>query len=255
MAVSIDTVYQKVLALANKEQRGYITPQEFNLFADMAQKEIFEQYFYDKNQWARQHGSEFGYSDMLSNLDEKIGMFEDITSSNNITLLNQYGDANLSKDLPDLYRLGQVRVKYPANARYVVAELVSAKEFRLIQQSPLTKQSVKRPVYIRYHKGYDRIKIYPNPTNDDGSAIRGGTTDNVSVDHVFKPSKPKWGYVMVYEKALYDADRSTNFDLHPSEESELVYKVLKYAGISLQKQDIMQAGVGMEQAQAAQEKK
>ena len=31
--VSIDTVYQRVLALANKEQRGYITPQEFNLFA------------------------------------------------------------------------------------------------------------------------------------------------------------------------------------------------------------------------------
>ena len=31
MAVSIDTVYQRVLTLANKEQRGYITPQEFNL--------------------------------------------------------------------------------------------------------------------------------------------------------------------------------------------------------------------------------
>ena len=30
--ISIDTVYQKVLAVANKEQRGYITPQEFNLF-------------------------------------------------------------------------------------------------------------------------------------------------------------------------------------------------------------------------------
>ena len=27
--ISIDTVYQRVLAIANKEQRGYITPQEF----------------------------------------------------------------------------------------------------------------------------------------------------------------------------------------------------------------------------------
>ena len=44
--VNINTVYQKVLAIANKEKRGYITPQEFNLFADQAQKEIFEQYFY-----------------------------------------------------------------------------------------------------------------------------------------------------------------------------------------------------------------
>ena len=51
MAISIDTVYQRVLALANKEQRGYITPQEFNLLANQAQVEIFEQYFYDINQF------------------------------------------------------------------------------------------------------------------------------------------------------------------------------------------------------------
>ena len=53
MAVNIDTVYQRVLALANKEQRGYITPQEFNLLANQAQQEIFEQYFYDLNQRGR----------------------------------------------------------------------------------------------------------------------------------------------------------------------------------------------------------
>ena len=40
MPVSIDTVYQRVLALANKEQRGYITPQEFNLFANQVQIKI-----------------------------------------------------------------------------------------------------------------------------------------------------------------------------------------------------------------------
>ena len=49
MAVSVDTVYQRVLALANKEQRGYITPQEFNLLANQAQMTIFESYFYHKN--------------------------------------------------------------------------------------------------------------------------------------------------------------------------------------------------------------
>ena len=55
--VNIDTVYQRVLALANKEQRGYITPQEFNLFANQAQMDIFEQYFYDLNQFLRVPGN------------------------------------------------------------------------------------------------------------------------------------------------------------------------------------------------------
>ena len=49
MPVNVDTVYQTVQALANKEQRGYLTPQEFNLFANQAQMDIFEQYIYDLN--------------------------------------------------------------------------------------------------------------------------------------------------------------------------------------------------------------
>tara|TARA_R100001460_G_scaffold45053_2_gene82057 strand:- start:11230 stop:12426 length:1197 start_codon:yes stop_codon:yes gene_type:complete len=84
MAISIDTVYQRVLAIANKEQRGYITPQEFNLFANQAQLEIFEQYFYDINQFSRTHGNDTEYSDMLEGLDEKISIFK----RNQTTLLS-----------------------------------------------------------------------------------------------------------------------------------------------------------------------
>ena len=51
--ISVDTIYQRVLAMANKEQRGYITPQEFNLIANQAQIAIFEQYFYDLDQAKR----------------------------------------------------------------------------------------------------------------------------------------------------------------------------------------------------------
>ena len=45
--VSIDNVYQKVLAICNKEQRGYLTPQEFKLMANRAQLQIFDNYFHD----------------------------------------------------------------------------------------------------------------------------------------------------------------------------------------------------------------
>ena len=77
--VKVDSVYQRVLALANKEQRGYITPQEFNLFANHAQQEIFEQYFYSLNQVARIPGNEYVYADVDDMLEEKIQIFE-ITS-------------------------------------------------------------------------------------------------------------------------------------------------------------------------------
>ncbi len=75
MAVNIDTVYQTVLAIANKEQRGYLTPQEFNLMASRAQREIFEQYFYDINRFSRMPGNSTEFSDMLYILEEKIAPF------------------------------------------------------------------------------------------------------------------------------------------------------------------------------------
>ena len=72
--VNIDTVYQKVLAIANKEQRGYIKPQELNLFADHDQMDISEQYFYDINEFERLHGTSREYSDMVTQLEEKIAI-------------------------------------------------------------------------------------------------------------------------------------------------------------------------------------
>ena len=76
MAVNIDTVYHRVLAIANKEQRGFITPQEFNLYANQAQMDIFEQYFYDLNALNRLPSNDFTYADQVDIIEEKIDIFE-----------------------------------------------------------------------------------------------------------------------------------------------------------------------------------
>ena len=80
MAVSVDTVYQRVLALANKEQRGYITPQEFNLLANQVQMSIFESYFYHKN--AREvadanKSNEIDETNISELLDRKLNPFSE----------------------------------------------------------------------------------------------------------------------------------------------------------------------------------
>ena len=73
--VNIDTVYQRVLAIANKEQRGYITPLEFNLLANQAGMDVFEQYFYDRNKLADLDGNSVEYSNTDNILEEKIAQF------------------------------------------------------------------------------------------------------------------------------------------------------------------------------------
>lgn len=73
MSVSIDRVYQTVLTIVNKEGLGYITPQEFNLYANQAQMEIFEKYFYDEYREAAKPNLPATY--YRDNLTEKIAIF------------------------------------------------------------------------------------------------------------------------------------------------------------------------------------
>ena len=259
MAISVDTVYQRVLALTNKEQRGYITPQEFNLFADQAQMEIFEQYFYDINQWNRQHGNHTGYADMITNLEEKVSHFKRYDQNmSNVT--NVHGDVYIQDNTFDhgIYRLLSVRLRNKAgDPLYVAEEMQVGEEFFLYNSSPLTKQNQKRPIYWkRQHiSGGDTsisIRIYPKPqiSNPYNSSVDGA----VLISYVRTPTTPNWNYVVVNDKALYNATTSTDFELHPSEESELVYRILAYSGIAIEKPQLTQMAGALGQGQIQQEK-
>ena len=162
MAVSIDKVYQKVLALANKEQRGYITPQEFNLFADHAQMEVFEQYFYDLNQFMRTPGNNTGHSDAVTNLEEKISFHE--KHDFNTRVSSVLGNIMVS-EVDGLYRVEMIRVNYQSESGTSEAEEIQLNELQKYGTSPLGGWSKKRPVYTRYKGGTNpqAIKVYPYP--------------------------------------------------------------------------------------------
>ena len=92
MAISVNTVYKTVLSILNKEQRGYMTPDEFNKIVNHVQLEIFEKYFEDLNQVVRQPQNDADYADRLDYLEEKIAIHNTTTSPNSGT-----GSAFLSK--------------------------------------------------------------------------------------------------------------------------------------------------------------
>ena len=229
MAVSIDRVYQKVLALANKEQRGYITPQEFNLFADHAQMEIFEQYFYDINQFKRVPGNDSEYADMVDILEDKISSFKQGVT----TITNGAVISSLSSSTPSLfYRLSDI------NYNGKIVEEIKYEDYYKTQYAPLTKATSNRPVYWKKDK-----KIYFEPDLGD-----------YSVHWIRKPSSPNWSYVVVNDKPLYNATNAVDFELHDSEETELVYRVLALAGVAIEKPQLTQVAAGLQGAQIQQEK-
>ena len=232
MAVSVDTVYQTVLSTLNKEQRGYVTPQEFNLFAEQAQLDIFEQYFYDINQFGRLHGNSTEYSDMLDILEEKLSVFE--APPVNVTMANT-GIGTL----PTNYRLGNVM--HTTNGVARIVEKLNKKDIQILQMSPLTTPNLIRPAYTRTSES--TIQLYP------ATIIA-----NVTCDIISKPTPPSWNYVMVYGEALYNATGSTDFQLHQSEEIALVEKILEFAGLSTKEVQMYQIA-NQEEMQTIQQEK
>jgi len=76
MAINVDKVYKTVLLILNKEQRGYLTPYEFNNIATQVQLEIFETYFETINQQLRVPQNESEYGDRYKTVEEKLDIFK-----------------------------------------------------------------------------------------------------------------------------------------------------------------------------------
>ncbi|MDB4334653.1 hypothetical protein N9988_00320 [bacterium] len=231
MAVNINTVYLRVLAIANKEQRGYITPQEFNTLANQAQLDIFEQYFYDLNQFLRLPGNDTIHSDAVDMLEEKIGIFEVYNSPIGAGTLSDLG----------VHKLGAVYHQETINGvqTKIEAEKLNPNELRYYINSPLTAPTVKRPIFIVQQ---DQITVLPVEA------------DNLSMNYIAKPLDVYWGYTMINDEALYNPAASINFQLHASEETELVLKILTLAGVAIRDPQLYQIAAAEDAKNIQQEK-
>ena len=217
--IRIDDIYQKVLALANKEQRGYITPQEFNLLADRVQKEIFENYFHDIKTAQMKPKNQVDYADDVEIIEEKLSLF--INTSSAIS-------SSATFNIGDIYRL--ISISRNGNE---MTEL-NQKEILYTENNPLTAATLNRSVYVRagsIGNNYT-VTVYPTPT----------AQETLSVTSYGLPSTPEWAYVLVNEKALYNSNLTSNFELHPSEEELVVSKILQLAGITIMKPGIVEIG-------------
>jgi len=229
MAIDINRVYQKVLALANKEQRGYITPQEFNLFADKAQIEIFNNYFYKVKTAEVKPKNQMTYADDVEMLEEKLHPFhvdETVsTASSSLTLpSNTNKIINITRNGNEVTQINKSQVAYTEN-------------------NPLLKATLLRSTFVREDSGVVTIFPAPSSTTYDTDTNSDNVFDQESfeVSYYKRPTVPSWGYAVISGKALYNSANSTNFELHESEEEDLVYRVLMLAGLTIKQPDVQQS--------------
>jgi hypothetical protein len=74
----INSVRNTVLAVLNKNNYGYISPSDFNLYAKQAQMEVFEEYFSNYNKIINMENARISgthYADLKKNAEENMEIF------------------------------------------------------------------------------------------------------------------------------------------------------------------------------------
>lgn len=233
MAINVDTVYKTVLSILNKEQRGYMTPDEFNKVATQVQLEIFESYFDDLNQQLRVPQSNTEYADRQKNIDNQISIFK---TFGNCTL-------SLSQEYfivpADLHKIGTVIYKDE-----IEVERVQKDYLLYLNLSPISKPTKQFPIYVYENSTVGtggnstlnpKIYVWPKDIKSD-----------ISVSYIRKPNNVVWNYTgiggvpWISGPYIYSPSTSVQFELDASEQTNVITKILLYAGVIIRDPEVVQ---------------
>jgi len=245
----INSVRNTVLAILNKNNYGYISPSDFNLFAKQAQLEIFEEYFSEYNNTinkenARVSGTD--YADVRKALEEAIELFA-MTST-----LTQFAAASNRFYLPsvtttgfDYFMISKILCYDGSGATRVFkgeADKVTHGKITMLINSNLTAPTETYPAYTQEGSV---LTVYPATIN---------LANEVDAVYFRYPKDPKWTFTTLTNgEPVFNQSAGLgyqDFELPIEDEIKLVTKILQYAGMSIREIEAVQFGGAEEQKQS-----
>ncbi len=194
MAINVNTVYTTVLSILNKEQRGYLTPYEFNQLATQVQLEIFENFFEDYNQYIRMPKTDVEFASRMDHIHEEFQVFEENKPASSVAS-NVY---NLPIE-PAVHRFGSAFYEKAIGSPEI--EIVSKREYHQQILSPILQPSENFPIAIYQN---DKLTVYPAQATP--------LVSDVGFNYIRKPKDVRWGFSIgslgqyIYDTNVYSAN-------------------------------------------------
>ena len=221
----INKVRNIVLTILNKENRGYITPEQFNQYADHAQHLVFDNMFAEYANMmqfkdARKQANSFGDRAAIDRYN-----IEDF-----IVTTTTPADNSLYAKPTNLYHLLRINM----DDDDTLLEHLSSHKRYYIENNSVAGPSEMFPYYIEEGK---KFKIIPDTMNGD-----------IKVTYIRRPSEPKWTYTTVGESPVYNPTASDHQDFEVAHEyqTQLTVEILKLAGLTIGEAAITQAAVALD---------
>lgn len=305
MAINVNTVYRTVLLILNKEQRGMLTPDEFNKVATQVQLEIFEGYFNTLDLQVRKPDNITEYGDKIKNTNNDISIFKEygnctfnaaegrfilpIEANGSVYSQSFVGTGSLSSftftsitaeqlndseiyvyidgvlQATNTYTVANGNISFnvtPASGSVILVnanpnnfytlgsvfyknekelQLVQRNELAYLKCNPLVAPSVNYPVFL-----YENHKIEVIPSS---------ITADIAVSYLRKPMDVRWNFTVPSGQTYYryDAGGSVDFEVSKKEQSNIVNRILLYAGVVVKDPNIIQVAQQQVQAETIKE--
>ena len=255
--MTIDELYKFIQFIANKEQRGFIKPSEFNMLAKRAQIDLIH------DRVARYKGKDKP-SEIL---EQSHSVLDDIRTVverkkliyNNININPDQDGAPNPNPYPEYDPNKKGAFSYPNDYLHFIRLHMlgtsvgnafntsldgAGDEIKLLTQDQLSRRrgsfivpiTISDPVAAMVDEGFE---IFDGPesevTETWSYAQTELRTENVFLTYIKRPKDPHWGYTMVNDMYVFNPSSPNTVELELPEKthSEIAQRMLSYIGISL----------------------
>ena len=219
----INEAYLVLQTIVNKEQDGYVQPSEYTQIAKLVQDSIFRSYFEDINRDQNRENRGLtnpGYGNLVQNQEERLAPFMETS-----TLTINTGVYTLPSDLFHIEQDGII-----SNTGKVI-------ELTPHRTRGYLSGSIGAPdtTFMTCYRNGQELVVDPSTYVDD-----------ITLHYVRKPIDPLWAYTtMGNGDPLYNPSASVDFELHPSEFTNIVLHMLSYFGITIREGEVIQVAESM----------
>ena len=243
MAVSVNSVYSTVKNLANKDQQGFITPSEFNSFAEVAQMTIYNRLFNDLKNARRVIRAGFNPArdkSIMKRLEEDLSTF-----ARSATLSKNSDGVFLKSDMDHLNRIISMTtfggIMLDQSTRTPIEMCYDEDKIDRILISDLSKPTESYPVALvsenieAFPTTIQRIKVryYKLPTS-------------INQDGTVSDAQPRYAENLVNQVYVFDSTTSRDFDLPDHYHDILVAEIAQMAGVNMRDQLVQGYGAASE---------
>ena len=243
--MTIDELYKFIQFIANKEQRGFIKPSEFNMLAERAQIDLIN------DRVARYKGKDKA-SEVLELSHSVLDDIRTVVERRLLVYNNIFIPANATPDpnpYPPFDQSKNGAFSYPYDYLHFISmhkgggsgtprkiKLLTLDQFAKRRSSVIVPINQSNLVAVMIDEGFE---VYDAPASEIIETWNAGTLEpfsqSIFLEYVRKPRSPHWGYTMVNDMYVFNPSSPNTVELELPEKthSEIAQRMLSYIGISL----------------------